>query len=149
MLAAKTPFERTKQTLFAWGYVGTLFALTFSETSPLILGELQRRNLSISQTEIYATSTCTSGNVYQQLKNESVCIPSDSQPTLNVPASNHVTSKLIREYLRDLVGLPEHNSVTMVWMQGHRNVAADEIVDHLTRKDSELGTGIVIAAIRK
>jgi hypothetical protein len=58
-------------------------------------------------------------------KNRNIYIPSNSQVTLRALHSLQINSKLVWDCLQSIITLLEHNTVQLIWIPGHKEIAAN------------------------
>jgi hypothetical protein len=93
---------------------------------------------TVFQTEMYVILQCAWQNIRRAYINKQILIFSESQAAVKSLSSPKVTSGLVGECLDALAELTSLNEVTLVWVQGHRDISGNEKVDKLARQASAM-----------
>ena len=86
---------------------------------------------------MYAILQCARSHDLCHRYSDSIAICTDSQAALKALASPKVTSALVAETVAALRELAIHNSVRLVWVQGHHGVPGNEVADVLAKQATE------------
>jgi len=90
------------------------------------------KHCTVFQAEVYAILACINSLHIEYETSIAVC--SDSQAALKALNSARTTSKLVVETMKELKRLSLFNSVRLLWVPGHYNVAGNEIADRLAKQ---------------
>ncbi|XP_037047894.1 uncharacterized protein LOC119082482, partial [Bradysia coprophila] len=92
---------------------------------------------SVFQTELFAISEVCAEMQCINVSNEDIYICTDSQSAIQAVSSPYVRSRTVLDCKVALNALGVSNSVTILWVPGHKGIAGNERADLLANKGAE------------
>lgn len=96
------------------------------------------KTASVFQAEVHAILVCASHLTDNQINGQEISIYSDSQAAIKALDNVWCSSKCVMDCKTALNSLGLHNSVKLIWIPGHSNLAGNEEADRLANLGSAI-----------
>jgi ribonuclease HI len=95
------------------------------------------RLATVFQAEIFAIQGAADECLRRNINNDTLYLLSDSRAALGALNSPEVRSQLVLSCLKSLRNLGKRNTLTLMWVPGHRDIQGNEAADRLAKKATE------------